>query len=130
MRKKIRKAIISDKLTKDSIKNKEVIMTQSGNTLCYDPYSGRYFKSDMETLKRAITRLNKTMLEQMSVSLNDLYYEIGLKETKTGELIGWNISSDIINDSYESMLADDGTPCIVLDFYNPPKYGFDDFYKF
>ena len=29
------------------------IITEKGNTLCYDVISGRYFKSDIEKLKRA-----------------------------------------------------------------------------
>ena len=32
--------------------NKEVIITSKGDTLCYDSVSGRYFKSDIGTIKK------------------------------------------------------------------------------
>ena len=43
----IRDAIAKDKLQRDPIANKEVIITGRGETLCYDTITSRYFKCDI-----------------------------------------------------------------------------------
>ncbi|MFR8351429.1 MAG: DUF6353 family protein [Blautia obeum] len=41
-------AVAKDKVEKNPVVTREVIITEKGNTLCYDAISGRYFKSDIE----------------------------------------------------------------------------------
>ena len=40
-------------LTETPVSSREIIITERGNTLCYDAISGRYFKSDIDKLKKA-----------------------------------------------------------------------------
>lgn len=122
----IRDAIAKDKVEKNPVENNEIVMTNKGDTLCYDTVSGRYFKSDIDKLKRAENVLNRQMLEDGSVSLNDFYYEIGLDDIKLGDDLGWDTRTGLINLSFSSQLATDGTPCLVLDFSVSPRH---DFYK-
>ena len=84
-------------------------MTGSGETLCYDVLSGRYFKSDIEKIREAI---------------NDLYYAIGLPDIKLGEALGWNIDKGYIDVQFGTHLAANGTPCLVLAFNVAPQYGY------
>lgn len=121
----IRDSIAQDKLDRNPVSTNEVIITEKGNTLCYDPFSSRYFKSDIEKLKRAENEINRQMLNDGYISLNEFYYEIGLKETRIGNDIGWNAEKGLVTLSFSSQIADDGTPCIVLDFAVPPQYGYD-----
>lgn len=120
----IRDAIAKDKVNKDPVANKEVIITEKGNTLCYDTISGRYFKSDIESLKKAVNELNRRMIGEAYISVNDLYYEIGLSETKIGDDIGWNIENELIELRFSSQLTTDGTPCLVMDYSVVPRYDF------
>lgn len=119
---KIHDEIAKDKMTQNPVSNSEVLVTGKGETLCYDSISGRYFKSDMERLKKAANELNRRMISEMNISLNDFYAEIGLNEILIGDNIGWDINKGLIELGFSSQLADDGTPCLVLDFRNPPSY--------
>lgn len=122
----VRDAIAKEKIEKNPVSNNEVVMTNKGETLCYDAISGRYFKSDIDKLKRAENILNRQMLEDGSVSLNDFYYEIGLDDIKVGDDLGWDTRTGLVSLNFSSQLATDGTPCLVLDFAVAPKY---DYYK-
>ena len=87
-------------------------------------FSGRYFKSDIEKIKKAECELNRQMLDDMYVSLNDFYYEIGLDSVKLGDELGWNVDSGYIDLSFSSQLASDGTPCLVIDYSVAPRYDY------
>ncbi|MDR1753442.1 MAG: DUF6353 family protein [Eubacterium sp.] len=120
----VREAIAKNKIDKDPVGNREVIITKSGNTLCYDCISGRYFKSDIERLKQAMNKLNRDMLVDMYISLNDFYYEIGLGHIAIGNDLGWNINNGLIDLYFSSHLAEDGTPCVVINYTLAPRYDY------
>lgn len=124
--KTIRDKISQDEVDKKPVSNSQVIVTQKGNTLCMDTLSGRYFKSDIETIKKAVNELNREMTYQNYVSLDEFYSKIGLEPIKNGHLLGWNLDNGLIEIDFGSCLAED-EPCIVIDFEVPPKYNFDKF---
>lgn len=126
---------IRDKVAKKQVEehpltDTQIIMTGKGNTLCYDSHSDRYFRSDIDKIRNAVLDLNERMINgnEMYVSLNDFYDEIGLKHTDTGDLVGWRIDKGKIDIRYSAQLTDDNEPCIVLDHMLPPEYGFDEYY--
>ncbi len=121
----VKDAIAKDKVEQNPVKTNEVIITDKGNTLCYEVISGRYFKSDIDRIKKAVNEINRRLLLDSYISLNEFYYAIGLDETKIGDDLGWNISQSLINLSFSSQLASDGTPCVVLDYDTMPQYNFD-----
>ena len=102
-----------------------MIITEKGNTLCMDMFSGRYFKSDRDMIVRAINELNRQNVVYGYVSLNEFYSELGLAPIDIGNHLGWNIDVREIKPEFSSGLADDGTPCLVLSFNVPPDYKFD-----
>lgn len=120
----VKDAIAKDKVEKNPVVTREVIITEKGNTLCYDAVSGRYFKGDIEKIKKAECELNRQMRDEMYISLNDFYYEIGLDNIKLGDELGWNIDDGYIDLSFSSQLAGDGTPCLVIDYTIAPRYDF------
>lgn len=126
--KQIREEIDKDRIKKNPVGSKEVIITGTGSTLCYDHQSGRYFESDMETIRRAVNNINKQMLDEMYVSLNDFYYEIGLGFTKMGNELGWSNRGELIDLHFSSQIAEDGRPCLVIDFTKAPYYDYQSFY--
>ena len=120
----IRDKVAEEKMKKNPVSSSEVFITEKGNTLCYDTISGRYFKSDIDRIKRAENAINKQLLDEMYVSLNDLYDELDLDHTKLGDELGWKIDDGLVELYFSSQLADDGTPCVVMDFTRAPKYNF------
>lgn len=120
----VRDAVAKEKLEKDPMTNREVIFTGNGDTLCYDSISGRYFKSSIEKIKQAVNELNRTMIEEMYIPLNDFYYEIGLENIDIGDDLGWNLNNGLIDPSFSSQLASDGTPCLVVSYHVEPRWDF------
>ena len=120
----IRDKIDKEHIDRDPVSKKEVIVTKAGETLCYDSLSGRYFKSDIEQIKKAVNELNKTMLRDMYVSLNEFYDELDLAHTDMGDQIGWKVDNGLVEVDFSSQIAEDGTPCIVIRFDMPPKYDY------
>lgn len=119
----IRKSLNQDNLP--SLKENQIYRTKSGETLCYDPWSGRYFRSDKNELDRICNVLNLVLLRQDFVYLNDFYDELGgnMDRTKPGGDYGWRIDKcGIVELKSTTNIADNGEPCIVLDFAQEPMY--------
>ena len=98
----------------------------AGQTLCYDSMFGRYFYSDVETLKRAENKLNRQMatMSEPYISLNEFYMEIGLPVVDIGDELGWNIDEGMIELRFSSQLVNGKTPCLVMSHLVPPKYDY------
>lgn len=96
-----------------------VIHTGSGETLCYDPWSARYFYSSHEELCRAQNKVNHRLINDVWVTLNELYSEIGLEHTRAGETFGWS-PERLIDIRFRTMLAEERVPCIILDYVYDP----------
>ena len=69
----IRDDICKEEIAKNPVIEKEVVLTGCGNSLFYDPMSGRYFRSDIEHIKKAVNELNRHMIADMYVSLNEFF---------------------------------------------------------
>lgn len=118
----IHEAIAKDKVEKDPVTKREVIITGNGTTRCYDAISGRYFESNVQNIRTAESTLNKRLINEMYVSLNDFYWEIGLDSTELGDELGWKVENGGVDLNLSSHLCDDGIPCLVVDYRIAPKY--------
>ena len=126
--KAVRDAVAKDQIERDPVTKSEVVIIDSNsNTLCYEPLSGRYFKSTIDKIKKAEIKLDRQMIQEMYVSLNDFYWEIGLDGTDLGDKMGWNLSKGYMDLSFSSQLADDGTPCAVIVYGIPPVYDYQNY---
>lgn len=123
----VKDKVAEKKLEKNPVSQSNVIVTDRGTTLCYDSTSGRYFNSDIENIRRAENRINKQLLEDMYVSLNEFYDELDLEHTELGDQLGWHLDDGLIQLDFSSRLTDDGRPCLVMSYNIAPKY---DYYKF
>ena len=120
----VREKVAEEHLKKNPDTNAEVIVTNRGETLCYDSLSGRYFYSDPETIRQAVNDLNETMLNDMYVSLNEFYDNLDLDHTKLGDELGWSIDDGQLRISFSSQLSSRNKPCLVLDYHTAPKYDY------
>ena len=121
----IREAVAKETIDKVPVKESDIVVTGKGDVLCYDKLSGRYFKSDMETIRKAENALNRRMRDENCISLNEFYLEIGLREIGIGDLLVWTIDSGYIEIDPSTQLTEDERPCIVLNYRNMPKYYYD-----
>lgn len=121
----IREKVDKERIKKNPVSKNEVIITEKGNTLCMDALTGRYFKSDIDKINKAVNAINNRILHDYSASLNELYNELNIPGVDIGNLLGWNSDMGLIETYLRSQLTEEGTPCLVLDFNKPPKYDYD-----
>lgn len=119
---KIRDEVMKDTILKNPVKPEEIIFTGNGDTLCYDMPSKRYFYSDIEKIRHIENNFNERLKTEMCLSLNDLYYELGLEQTKLGDITGWTIDHGILDFMFSSQLTDKGDPCLVIDYHLAPLF--------
>lgn len=123
----IKDSIMKDKL-RESEKNDQkllgdgnVIVPDNGYVLCKDLHSGRPFYSTAEKIKQAIVKCSFDVQQDMWVSLNDFYDEIGspqLEHIPLGDDLGWNVEDTIRGQlpiTLTALLTDDGKPCLCVD---------------
>ena len=115
---RVRDDIAGDKIKNNPVESSEVIITDKGNVLCYDAYSGRYFRNDIEKIRRVTNELNHNLLTEMQTSLNDFYYEIGLPSIGVGYNLGWDVEHGLIEPSFSAQLTANEEPCLVLSLGN------------
>lgn len=120
----IRSDIAKDRIRRNPWQNNEVFITESGNTLCYDTTSGRYFRADIDKLNKVQNELNRRMLDEMYISLNDLYYEWGIASTSSGDDLGWNIDNGFIDMCFSAILDENDCPCLAIDYRVAPKQNY------
>lgn len=124
----VRDAVAQDKVDKHPVTSNAIVVTGGGNTQCYDPFTDRWFKSDIDKLHKAENEVNGQMLDEGYISLNDFYYQIGLGDAVVGDKIGWNYNRDgFVKLNLSSTIASDGTPSIVLGFQTDPYYTYDQY---
>ena len=120
---------VRDELAQDRVRNNppssQVVVVGSGDVLCYDQHSGRYFQSSMETIKKAQNDINYKIIRESYASLNDFYEKLELGMLASGEDLGWNVDHQL-ELSISSVLSEDQRPCIAIDFMYGP---FLDYYK-
>ncbi len=124
----VREKVAEEKLKQNPVTKNQPVILGKGTTLCFDAISGRYFHSDFDTIKKAQNELNSRLLRDMYISLNEFYDELELDHVSVGDELGWSYHKDgLIEFDLNAQLADDGTPCLVVDYRVAPHY---DYYKF
>lgn len=105
-----------------------VVVVGSGNVLCLDTYTGRYFQSTMEKIRKAMNDVNEGLLSgDMYVSLNDFYGHLGLLETTVGEQVGFS-DQHLVDLHFSTAMAEGGVPCLAISFRVLPRQDFGSFH--
>jgi hypothetical protein len=124
--KDIRDKVAENKIAANPVNESSIIVTGSGNSLCYDSISGRYFRSSIDKIKKVENQIERELLSSDYISLNDFYDALGLEHIEIGDDIGWRVDwirSFEIN--FSSQLTKDGEPAIVLEYEDMPRYDYD-----
>lgn len=99
-----------------------VVSSAAGQLKCFDSLSGRYFVSTKNEIDKAVNEFNRQLRDDMRISLNDWYDLIGLDTNKLGDMLGWDIERGYVETCYASRLDEDGLPCLVVNYVEPPHY--------
>lgn len=105
---------IAQKSVEENQPTREVLMVGEGEVLFYESLTGRYFKSTMESVRRAQNDINQQILFENYASKNDWFSEIGLPRTSDGDDFGWT-QTQKIEAQYSAVLID-GKPAISIGY--------------
>lgn len=120
IREKIAESTIErDKIPPDVAQNAPV-----GECLCYDSMFGRYFFSTTEKILAAQNRLNDKLFQEMYISLNDFFDELGMSHIGFGEEFGWNVNNGMIIIDRQYVDSKDGVTCIVISYDVQPRHDY------
>jgi hypothetical protein len=110
------------------IADQQVIFTGGGDVLCFDRFTGRYFHSDHERIRRCENDFNANVLGgDMYGSLNDFYALLGLGDTTVGDQMGFNCEN-LLKLVFTSVLnPDTGEPCLAIGFETLPRLDYSSF---
>lgn len=125
--KEIKEKAISKHVNEQSSVNKQTVIVDSHDVLCYDEFTGRLFSSNKNAIERAKNEINARIYHDNYATLNEFYVEIGLDPVEVGNLLGWNVDDRSIDIEYGSFITQDGKPCLTIGFDKPPRYGCDRF---
>jgi Family of unknown function (DUF6353) len=108
---------VRDEIAQDRVDraSSSQVVIGTGKVLCFESITGRYFESDMESLRKAQNDLNQMILHHSYATLSDFYELIGLPSTTYSMEIGWN-TSELCELKFSTCLAEDGRPCISVEY--------------
>lgn len=113
---------IRDEIQQDRVNNnppQNIVIIGNGEVLCYDAYSGRYFKSTVEYIRRAEVVVQKEILNGNECSLSVFYDELDLPQIGVASEVGWNINHPI-SVVISTVLSPDEQPCLAIEFAELP----------
>lgn len=122
----INEEIAQDQVTRNPASN-QVIIAGSGDVLCFEPLTGRYFNSTIETIKAAENKTNFEIIHYDSSSLSHFFEEIGLAPTDYSDMVGWNVNNRM-EVKFSTTMSEDNRPCLVIGFTYMPVLDYDKVY--
>lgn len=122
---KIDKNPPSDDICKEDLdksyqcKENEVMLTD-GKILWYDAMGGRYFRASQQEVDKAVKYVSDRLPLEMWMSLNELYFELGLPQTIAGDQLGFTVEYGIDLQDNNCVTAPNGVKASVMDFLVRP----------
>ncbi len=114
---------IEDKVAEKQVQKNppapSVILTGSGDVTCYEPITGRYFKSNADKIRRAEISFNRLLFNEQYASLNDFLYLLGVDQCDIGSELGWMEDGREFEIRLTSMLYQE-EPILVLNYDSNP----------
>jgi hypothetical protein len=118
---------VRDEIAQERINNNPppVIIMGKGDTTCLDLYTGRYFKSDIEDIRRAVNDFNRDVNEDHHAPLNVFWGYLGLDPVMVGDVMGYN-ADKLLEIQFTSALLDNTTPVIAIHYRSLPRVDYED----
>lgn len=102
--------------------------------LFYDEFSGRYFESTIENVRRAECELNRLLSVEFVASLNEFYDLLGIERTDYGDYLGWSSYELVecfgyswVDFEHTQVTLDDGLECTIITMSFEPTCVFENY---
>ncbi len=117
---KIKDEIAQDQVNRNPVPDSQIVFLDgTASQLCYEAYTGRYFVSDMETIRKAANDINYQINTNNYASLGDFHDAIGLDRCEVSDEMGWNLDR-LLELDFSSTLTAQGQPCMVMRYNVSP----------
>ena len=117
---------LRDELAEATVHNSNhiqpTVVLGSGDVLCCELYTGRFFTSSAEALRRALNEVNHQLSLHDTVSMDEWYWKIGMEPTQYSSDLGWN-SDKLLSLDFTTVLTPEEKPCLAFGYnYVKPLY--------
>lgn len=115
--------VMSDAARREAPKQSEAILTEediaAGRVKCKDYWSSREFIATPDFIKRVEAEVQKDLMTDDWISLNEIYDRLGIEGTGMGENMGW--TSDMgLHFKLSSSLTENDEPILVVSYSVAP----------
>ena len=122
-------------IAKDKYDENPVELVNDDTRLYYDYYSERYFEATPYQVQKAEYEINRSLMMNDAVYLNEWYDHLELDRLDHGDDFGWNTCANMeaywqtwIDFHHEKVVMDDGLECIIISFMQDPVADFKEWY--
>lgn len=115
----IRDRVAEDRVNRTAKASSEVMVMGDGDVLCFESFTGRYFKSSMEALRKAQNDINSQIINEGYASLNEFFSAVGIPYSGVGEELGWS-TDEMLDLQFTSVLNQEGKPCLSVGYSRLP----------
>lgn len=126
-------AQVRAEIAKDKYEEQPIKMVEDGKRLYYDYYSEQYFEARPFDVQKAEYEVNRTLMMDDAVYLNEWYHQLGLKPLDHGDDFGWTTCANMdaywqtwVDFHHEKVVMDDGLECIIITFMQDPYPDFEE----
>lgn len=124
----VQEEVAQKTLDQNPVTDATILETGHGSFLCYDPLSGRYFRSCVDHIKRCVNEFNNRICTQKyGMSYNELFDTISPKFDSIifGNDVGWGPEGGVADIRYTTKKASNDEPCLVMHYNTMPYPDFD-----
>lgn len=115
---------IRDEIAQDAVDRNppsaQVLITGTGDVLCYEDLTGRYFNSTIEQIRAAENKVNYEIIHYDYCSLSFFFEEVGLPPTTYSDMVGWNVANRM-EVEFSTTMTEDSRPCLAIGFKKMPS---------
>jgi hypothetical protein len=119
---------IKDELAQDRVSKapgSTQVIVVSGNVLCYDSMTDRYFSCTMEKIKQAENEVNAEIINHGHANASMFYDALELNNTPWTNHVGWN-TDNMLELDISTTVAENSQPCLVVSFGSMPTADYRD----
>lgn len=110
----IRESVAADKVAVNP--PPMTLIAGTGDVLCCELHTMRYFICDIEKLRQAMNQVNHRINNHDYVTLTWFYELIGLQRTSSSDDLGWRADMRLMELEMTSALTEDNRPCLAFDY--------------
>jgi hypothetical protein len=115
----VRDDLARDRVERNPVNDRNVIITGNGDVLCFDQTTGQYFESSMEAIRKAENEVNYKVLNEGYCSQSEFFDMLGLETTSISSEMGWNYDHKLDID-ISTVMSKDKRPCLAIDYTFAP----------